>query len=531
MTAMATKQLTATQLEALAWKLADQGKMKEAIAACSDLNQQYPDFAAGWRTASHFAQRLNNAAMALRAIENAVALEPENFEWLLQQCSCLMRLGQLQRARPLALQLAGTELADAYQYSTLGLLLSRLELHEQALEKYQAAIRLQPNDSQHHYNLATLQRFLGDYGAAEASLDRAIAINPKDYEAYKLRADMRRQSPERNHVTELKALLTAGVDDARGRVSVLYALAKEEEDLGSHEDSFEHLQQGARLRREHMRYQVEGDLQTMARIEAVYNTDYFQQPCDGDDNAEAIFILGMPRTGTTLVERIVGSHSDVTAVGELNNFALQLTQLARGSRGKSSKSELVELSADLDFSALGKAYIDSTRPLSGGTARFIDKMPLNFLYAGLIHRALPQAKIVHLQRHPLDTCYAIYKTLFKDAYPFSYSLEELGRYYLAYRSLMDHWDRVMPGVIHTVSYESLVADVEGESRRLLAYCDLPWQEDCLRFYENREASTTASASQVREPVYSSSVGKRRHYEAQLQPLTEMLSAAGVVLHD
>jgi hypothetical protein len=342
---------------------------------------------------------------------------------------------------------------------------------------------------------------------------------------------MRRQTTEQNHVEELKGLLAAGVGDARGRVSVLYALAKEEEDLGENEDSFAHLQQGASLRREHMRYQVEGDLQTMARIESVYNADYLQRPSDGDDNAEAIFILGMPRTGTTLVERIVASHSDVTAVGELNNFALQLTQLARGSRGKSSKSELVELSAGLDFSALGKAYIDSTRPLSGSTARFTDKMPLNFLYAGLIHRALPQAKIIHLQRHPLDTCYAIYKTLFKDAYPFSYSLEELGRYYLAYRSLMDHWESVMQGVIHTVSYEALVVDVEGESRRLLAYCDLPWQEQCLRFYESREASTTASASQVREPVYSSSVGKWRHYQAQLQPLVQMLSAAGVVWDD
>jgi tetratricopeptide (TPR) repeat protein len=528
---MANKQLTATQLEALAWKLADQGKMKEAIAACSDLNRLHPDFAAGWHAASQFAQRLNNPPMALRAIENAVDLEPANNQWLLQQCYCQMQLGLLQQARPLALTLAALKLSTGYQYATLGLLLSRLELHQSALEKYQAAIALEPQDSQHYYNLATLQRFLGDYSAAETSLDRAIAINPKDYEAYKLRADMRRQTTEQNHVEELKGLLAAGVGDARGRVSVLYALAKEQEDLGEYGDSFAHLQQGSRARREHMRYQVEGDLQTMARIESVYNSDYFQRPNDGDNNAEAIFILGMPRTGTTLVERILASHSDVSSAGELNNFALQLTQLARGAGGKLSKTELVEQSAGLDFSALGKAYIDSTRPLSGSTARFIDKMPLNFLYAGLIHRALPQAKIIHLQRHPLDTCYAIYKTLFKDAYPFSYTLEELGRYYLAYRSLVGHWERVMPGVIHTVSYEALVADVEGESRRLLAYCDLPWQEECLRFYENREASTTASASQVRQPVYSSSVGKWRHYQTQLQPLTEMLSAAGVVWDD
>jgi hypothetical protein len=169
--------------------------------------------------------------------------------------------------------------------------------------------------------------------------------------------------------------------------------------------------------------------------------------------------------------------------------------------------------------------------MSGKTPRFIDKMPLNFLYAGLIHRALPGAKIVHLQRHPLDTCYAIYKTLFRDAYPFSYSLEELGRYYLAYRGLMAHWESVMPGVIHTVTYEALVDDVERESRRLLEYCDLPWEDGCLRFYENRVASTTASASQVREPVYQSSVGKWHCYREQLQPLREILEQAGVDLHE
>jgi tetratricopeptide (TPR) repeat protein len=300
MTAMADKHTTATQLEALAWKLADQGKMKEAIAACSDLNRLHPDFAAGWHAASQFAQRLNNPPMALRAIENAVELEPANNQWLLQQCYCQMQLGLLQQARPLALTLAALKLSTGYQYATLGLLLSRLELHEQALAKYQAAISLEPRDSQHHYNLATLQRFLGDYSAAETSLDRAIAINPRDYEAYKLRADMRRQTTEQNHVEELKGLLAAGVEDARGRVSVLYALAKEQEDLGEYGDSFAHLQQGSRARREHMRYQVEGDLQTMARIEAVYDAGFFQQPIAGDDNAEAIFILGMPRTGTTL---------------------------------------------------------------------------------------------------------------------------------------------------------------------------------------------------------------------------------------
>ncbi|MGI9247933.1 MAG: sulfotransferase family protein, partial [Woeseiaceae bacterium] len=157
-----------------------------------------------------------------------------------------------------------------------------------------------------------------------------------------------------------------------------------------------------------------------------------------------------------------------------------------------------------------------------------DKLPLNYLYAGLIHLALPNAKIINLKRHPLDTCYAIYKQLFLDAYPFSYDLKELGQYYVAYHQLMEHWHTVLPGVVYTIEYEKLVSDFENETRKLLDHCDLDWQSECLRFYENREASTTASTVQVRQPVYQSSVGRWRNYEKQLQPVVDILADAGLL---
>ena len=158
-------------------------------------------------------------------------------------------------------------------------------------------------------------------------------------------------------------------------------------------------------------------------------------------------------------------------------------------------------------------------------------MPLNFLYVGLIHLALPKSRIIHLQRHPLDSCYAIYKTLFQDAYPFSYDLQDLGRYYVAYDRLMQHWHRVMPGVIHTVCYEELVRDTRGASNSVLAGCGLGWEEQCLRFYDNKQSTTTASASQVREPVYTSSLGRWRDYAEQLKPLISVLEEAGISLDD
>ena len=521
---------TAQQLEATAWRFIERGELKQAIACCSDLNRQHPDFAPGWRTASHIARRLNNYSMALTAIGKAVALEPDNTQWQLDQAYCLMQAGQTQIARPLILSLASATLGTAYQNATLGLLLSRLNEHTLSAQKYQAAVRLEPGASQHHYNLATVQRFLGDFDAADASLATALAANPHDYDAHKLRADLRRQTIDNNHIETLQRLLNSDIKDPRGRVSLHYALAKELEDIGEYPRAFESLQAGASARRKMMRYDVAGDVNTMQLIQQTYGAEQFNQQNPGSNNIQPIFVLGLPRTGSTLVEQILASHSQVSSEGELNNFALEMTRLVRqvsNNHTQLTKEEMVRHSAGLDFAGLGDAYIASTRPNTENSPRFIDKMPLNFLYAGLIHKALPNAKIIHLRRHPLDTCYAIFKTLFQDAYPFSYQLQELAGYYLAYRKLMQHWEAVMPGVMYHLDYEKLVTEPEQQTRDLLAYCELDWEPRCLEFYEHGQASTTASASQVREPVYQSSVGKWRHYEEQLQPLLDLLHKAGV----
>ena len=522
----------APQLDNLVWRFVQEGKTRQALAACSDLNRLHPAYAPGWHTASQLAQRMNNRGAALQAIERAVALEPENPEWLLQKSYCLMQQGDTGSARPLVEKLVGVKLSNAYQYATLALLLSRLELQKEAAEKYQRAIELEPERGSHHYNLATVQRFLGQMDAADASLARALKLDPKDHEAHRLRADLRRQTPDNNHVDTLRSILDTGLDDPRAEVNIRQALAKELEDLELYPESFASLKQSADLRRRMMRYQVSGDLETMSQIAGQFDTDWLASGSDGHDTSEPIFVLGMPRTGTTLVERILGNHSHVRSAGELNNFAMEMTRLARAGLPpdhKPDKQELVSLAAKLDSAELGRSYLESTRPLSGATPHFIDKMPLNFLYVGLIHRALPKAKIVHLQRDPMDTCYAIYKTGFKDAYPFSYQLEELGQYYLAYRKLMAHWQELLPGAIHEVAYEDLVSDTEPQVRAMLDYCELPWEKTCLAFQDNQAPSTTASASQVREGIYTSSVGKWRHYAEELRPLVEILRAGGVEL--
>jgi Sulfotransferase family len=242
-----------------------------------------------------------------------------------------------------------------------------------------------------------------------------------------------------------------------------------------------------------------------------------------------IFIVGLPRSGTTLVDRILGSHSAVFSAGELNHFALCIVDAVRLKSGAARlpRRELVARSADLDFAAVGRDYLERAHGAAAPGVRFTDKMPLNYLYCGLIRRALPRAKIVHLTRQPLAACYAMYKTLFRDGYPFSYDLGEIGRYYIAYRRLMDHWQAVMPEGIHTVSYEALVADQVGETRKLLDFCDLDWQDSCMDFHRNSSPATTASAVQVRRPLYDTSVSQWRNYAAQLAQLDSQLRAAGI----
>ena len=187
------------------------------------------------------------------------------------------------------------------------------------------------------------------------------------------------------------------------------------------------------------------------------------------------------------------------------------------------------LCATLDFAALGQDYLRRARSAFGSDGRCIDKLPLNYLYCGLILRALPNAKIIHMTRHPMAAGYAMYKTLFKDGYPFSYDLADIGRYYVGYRRLMDHWRLTMPGAIYELSYEQLIADQAGETRKLLAHCGLEWQEACADFHRNPTATTTASASQVRRPIYDSSVAQWRHYAAQLATLSDALASAGIAL--
>ncbi|HVW70187.1 MAG TPA: sulfotransferase [Steroidobacteraceae bacterium] len=518
---------TASRLEEEALRLLRHGSLRAAADVCRALQTKHPKFASGWRTGSLIALQMGDAAGALALIEKSLALAPADGRSLLQKAHCLRALRRQSEALSVANTVRPAVNGDATALDALGTFYSFCGEQRLALEAYERALQLAPRSAAILFNRATVRRFLGQLAQAEEDYNQVIATRPGDYEAYKNRADLRKQTRERNHVAEMERLLAGGIKDWRGEVQLRHALAKEYEDLGEYARSWAHLEQGARLRRRHLQYDINRDVATVDWI-----IDAFPRGPDasvaGCPSQEPIFIVGLPRSGTTLVERILGSHSDVYSAGELNDFACALVDAVQsGAARPIPREELVARTAKIDFAALGRNYLERTRPATGRTARFTDKMPLNFLYCGIIRRALPNARIVHLTRHPLAVCYAMYKTLFKDGYPFSYDLEEIGRYYVSYRKLMDHWRATLPGAIHDVSYERLVADQAGETRRLLEFCGLDWQDACLDFTRNPAPTTTASATQVRQPLYDSSLAQWRHYEAQLEELRRQLQAAGV----
>jgi tetratricopeptide (TPR) repeat protein len=424
---------------------------------------------------------------------------------------------------------ARTAARSAACFGQLGDLFTALEDFPSALEAYDEAVRREADGPRYLHNRAALHRFVGHLEEAERDYDRLIELDPGECQAWLSRTELRHQRPERNHVAALEARLAKGFNSWAGEIPIRYALAKEHEDLGDHTRSWRHLAAGSALRRQHLRYDIRADLDTVEWICAAFpDAGSRTQGCS---SAEPIFIVGMPRTGTTLLERILASHPQVFAAGELSDLSLALSAAAQRTAGRTqlSRRELVAASARVDFAGLGEEYLARTRPRTGRLPRFIDKLPLNYLYCGIIRRALPNARILHMTRHPLATCYAVFKVLFNQGYPFSYDLGELAEYYLGYRRLMEHWNRTLPGEILEVSYERLVCGSQSEAQRVFDFCDLSFHPSYLEVEKLAVPSTTASASQVRRPIYRDSIDLWRHYERELAPLARRLSAAGVDL--
>ena len=502
----------------------------EAARIIAALEAAHPENGDVWGVKSEIALREGRWEEAISAVDKAIEAGGPSVHRLVQRARCYGLAGRIAVARAAAFAAieAGASCTD--HLNILASVLTRCDENAKALELYERALEASPDDVDALRGCVTVRRFLGNLEAAESACDRLLKLKPDDYEIIFLRSGLRRQTRDRNHLSEIDAALKSGRADWRGVVQLAYALSKEYEDLGDFGKSFFHLSNGAKIRRRHTHYDVEDDVRIFDSIMSAFSAESIRaREGNGFDCDAPVFVLGMPRTGSTLVERIISSHSMVESAGELNDFAIELVSLVKEQNDAApDRLALPAASLGLDMRELGRRYVEAAAQKRAGAPRFIDKLPLNSLYVGLIHLALPQAKIVHVSRDPMDACFAMYKYLFKHAYPFSYDLRELARYYSCYLKLMNHWRAVLPGKIYDVSYEALVADQEGQSRALIAALGLEWEAGCLDFHENSAAATTGSASQVREPIYSSSVGKWRNFESQLEPLRLALEEFGVM---
>ncbi len=498
-------------------------QLGEAAGLCDQFIAAYPKNATGWFRLGQIRQINCDFDGMLECARRVIAIMPDAPAGYLQEIDALIHGG---RADEAVLKIAAQEKRSKDDVQTLNQLAdfyTHAGQFEAAGRCYQRTRELWPTEPKLLYNCAASAIALGKLDEAEDLFNQVLDMDPHDYDAYYNRATLRKQTAENNHIEELLSCIKDGIRNPAGEVKVYYALAKVYEDIGEHKKSFASLTKGADRRNSMLQYDVAEDVDAMAAIKEVMSDNFFEDGVIVDDDPGPIFIMGLPRSGTTLVDRIVSSHSAVDSLGEINDFALSLMGEIGPSKGK---LDLIAKSAHMDFEKLGAKYLSSIQARNGNAAYLIDKTPANFLYIGLIAKALPNAKILHMRRNPMDSCYAMYKTLFRMGYPFSYSLDNLARYYEAYDALMRHWQAMLPGRVYDIDYENLVQNPEQVSRNIVTHCGFDWQAECLDFHLNKSPTATASAAQVRRPINRDSVEKWRAYTNELQPLKQALEAAG-----
>lgn len=494
----------------------------------SSVISSVPELADSWFVLGVAQLEQRRLAQAIQSLDKACSSPDAPAHWLAQWARALAMTHRLPQALAAAKRALALEPDDALTLDTLGVVFSRANAHHEAADVFRRVIDLQPARAAYHFNLAAALTFTGDLSGAEAGYEACLKLDPHYWRAHSALAQIRRWREDDHHIVRLEALLPAAEGQPDALLHLHHALAKEQEDLGHYDRAFAHLVAGKAGKRQQLGYRFADDAELFDAVETTFPSESLQQP--GFDSPEPIFVIGLPRTGTTLVERILSSHRDVQSAGELQNFGHAFKRLS-GSRSRTVlDTETLRQARSIQPAALGRLYLDSTRPITGARPRFVDKMPLNFLYAGWIAAALPRARIVCLRRHPLDTCLSGFRQLFAvdwSYYNYAYDLLDTGRYYLRFDRLMRFWQSVVPGRILDVHYEDLVLDQDAQTRRMLAFCGLDWDEACLSFERNSAPVSTASAAQVRRPMYRSALERWRRYEPQLAPLRALFEQHGI----
>jgi len=477
--------------------------------------------------------QLGQLPVAAEFLRRACEMEPTRAKFVVHYADVLWRWGRRRESLMAAGRAMHLAPADPTLQFTLGIIYALARSHADAASCFRRCVESAPTHADAHYYLAVCLVALGDIDGAEDELECCLAQCQTHWKAHHYLSDLRRQTRDSNHLARLHSLLDSTAQQAvygEATVHLNAALAKEYEDLGSYDDAFTHLAAAKKQAGASKAYVAADDERLFNKIIEVSRATPHTEA--GYACRKPIFIIGMPRSGTTLIDRILSSHPEVFSAGELINFPVALKR-ASGSRTPGLFDEdVIARSRGIDWRVLGREYIASTQPETDAKQYFIDKLPHNFLYAGAISKALPDAKIICLRRGSMDTCLSNFKQMFPENSPFfgyANDIVNTGRYYILFDRLMKHWKEIYPDRIFEVEYEQIVLEQERYTRILLDYCGLEWNDACLNFHGNPNPVSSASAIQVRQPMYTSSIKRWEKYGANLHSLQQLLASEGIDL--
>ena len=507
----------------------------ETVAACAnEIIRRDSNSAEGYFFTGLVEKVSRRPLQAIAAFEKALQLDTERYDVAIELAS-QYSISRRNAEVAALIKKYEAKLGNSPMYLDLaGTVYTEIGMPQKAWPLYKKANELQPGIDLFQANLAACGVFLGKIDDARDIYRKLLKRFP-NHQRNHYQLSRLSKAKDTSHIEQMKAILQDSDNTADKNVFMYYALGKELEDLELWEQSFEYYKKGGDAVTSVAKYDVATDIALIDKIIEVCDAEWLadgsaelgEVPGSKNRTKTPIFIVGLPRTGTTLTERIVSSHSQVESVGETQFLQMVLRQESGIQSTESMDPEMIGAVATKDMGLIADAYMDTLSYRLGDEPMFIDKLPFNFLFLGFIAKAWPDAKIIHLGRNPMDSCFSMYKQVFTWAYKYSYSLDGLGNYYVAYNRMRNHWRDVLKGRLIEIEYESLVADQEGQTRILLDKLGLEFEQACLDFDKNDAPSATASSVQVRAKVHKQSVNKWTRFSRQLQPLRDHLENAGI----
>ena len=506
-------------------KLLHEGKVAKAELIVRELLKKYPADVTAIRVFADIAFKLGQYKDAGHLLERCLDLAPDFHVARHSYALVLIRLQKPEAALKEAEKLLSLEPGNPNFLTLKGSILIRIGDQKEAIDIFEKVLADYPNQARAQMSYGHTLKTVGRLDESIEAYRKCIRLSPEVGEAYWSLANLKTFSFSDDDIENMRKQVTAEGGDANDQSHLAFALGTALEGRGEYDESFKFYRRGNAIRSvEHKHNPKINALEAVRQVRALDKPFFEQRKGWGCQAPDPIFIVGLPRAGSTLLEQILASHSQVEGTSELQDIIAISRKLAGKSRQQPSgkyPENLLDMTAD-QFRELGEGYLESTRIQRSNTPFFIDKMPNNFRHIGLIHLILPNARIIDARRHPMGGCFSGFKQLFASGQTFTYSLEGIGKYYRDYIRLMDHWGTALPGRVHRVQYEDMVADTETQIRSLLDYCKLEFEEQCLRFYETDRAVRTPSSEQVRKPIYTQGLEQWRNFEAHLDPLKNAL---------